>query len=170
MARINPFTAAARGIERFTPVYGVVPLNADGSIMREHGQHAGVFPEWPEDYTTWATRKGIVAGDSRTEREVIEKVKVSWQATALGRSAISRATVRWPQTFKIFSPEEIKGIIKGQELLIGTGTDYVSGPLNVDPEEIPDQVDQLIEHPVGNFLLTGVLNRAIQQRWQRCWE
>jgi hypothetical protein len=170
MPRVNPFEAAERGIERFSTVYGVVPLLANGNIMREHGQSTVGFPEWPDKDTPWVTRKGIVARESRVEREVIETIKVSWQATALGQSAVSRGTIRWPHTFQIFTPEEMTETIRDLEVLEGSGTDFVTGSLDVDPEATTGQIDELIEHPIGNILLTRVLNDANQQRWQQCWE
>ncbi len=108
--------------------------------------------------------------DARTDWGVVETVKISWQQSALGRSAVSRGTIRWPFTYKVFTLDEIAATIKDQEVLDETDFARATGPLKIAAEEIPKQVDTLIEQPLGNFLLTAVLLDSVKQRWQQCWE
>jgi hypothetical protein len=169
----DPYKLEERGIERLSIVYGVVPVRADGSIIKEDGRPYIQATEWVRPNTPLKVAKGLVDNTTRENvTSLCAEVKVAWQPSALGKLSLSRGIGRWPHTADLFTAEEIVSTLGERDKAISTKKwgDTKAKETAFESEGITANLDSAIDHPLGNTLLRLILEETVAERIDHAFE
>ncbi len=163
----DPYSLQSRGIKRLSVVYGIVPVQADGTPFKESANWP--YDKCPSPDTPRRVAKGVVARADKVQDGWIDVAKVAWQRHAVGRAALSRGIGRWPLSIEIFTAAEVIDAIKTNPLTENS-EEYGTTPDLPNHQGAIDELDKLIERsPLANAALHHVLSGTSISRQDHAW-